>query len=251
MIDDKMTEAEYFAHPALNQSAFKNFLVSPKHYEWHKHNRQAPSKELVIGSLAHLLLLEPESFKDRVHMLKAASLSNKEAREAREFYKKDPRKIIAPSAWVADVETMIEESEIRKVVEGIPADRREIAAFNTILGQPVKAKADWIDDEGYICDLKTTDDLETFRYTWKKYGYDIQAEWYLLAFREMDPEGFKIYPLGKKRPHDYEVFRVDEEDLARVKDMLKVKIPEFRACQEADLWPGKSKDLQTLGGGYS
>jgi hypothetical protein len=241
----KMSDAEYFAHPALNQSAFKNFLVSPWHYKWHKENPKPPTKDMVIGSLAHLLLLEPDSEWSRIHVIKTKTLTTKEAIQARETY--PPEIIVTPEAWLAQAMLMLDESDIRSVVAGIPDDRREVAGFNTIKGVPIKAKADWIDDDGYICDLKTTNELDGFRYTWKKYGYNIQAMWYPRAFQEIAPAGFKIYPIGKDRPHDYEVFEVSETALADAADIIAENMPYFKECQEADHWPGKSKEPQLLG----
>ena len=241
----KMTDAEYFAHPALNQSAFKNFLVSPWHYKFHQENPKPPTKDMVIGSLAHLLLLEPDSEWSRIHVIKSKTMTSKEAIAARETF--PPEIIVTPEEWIAQAMLMLDESGIRSVVAGIPEDRREVAAFNTIKGVPIKAKADWIDDEGYICDLKTTDELDRFRYTWKKYGYHIQAMWYPRAFQEIDPLGFKIYALGKNRPHDYEVFEVSETALADAADIIAENMPYFKECQDADHWPGKSKEPQLLG----
>ena len=50
----------YRAFPALNQSAAKQLLVSPAHYQAYINTPQEETKALRFGTFVHAAILEPE-----------------------------------------------------------------------------------------------------------------------------------------------------------------------------------------------
>lgn len=61
-----LTDAEYFAHSAINCSGLK--LISsktPAHFKYQQSEQRKPTPAMIIGSAVHCATLEPEAFNER------------------------------------------------------------------------------------------------------------------------------------------------------------------------------------------
>jgi hypothetical protein len=231
-----MPDEEYFSHAALNQTAFKNFLVSPKNYMYKLTAPKKLNQDFILGHIVHCLFLEPEEFSKRFILFsETKTLLSEKARSCAaavgpgfEIY--TPDMLVQAESMVA----CLKDSDIMLPVPKM----RELAAVSSICGVHIKAKADWICHEGFINDLKTTNDLDGFEYKFRRFGYHIQACWYLSAFSDMDPEGFRVWAVSKNKPYDCRLFQVSHETLVDARDVIMEQLPKFKACLENDEWPG-------------
>jgi len=60
----KMSDRDYFALDALNNSTLSDINRSVRFMEYRKNNKTEPTASMQIGSLVHCLLLNPEDFDD-------------------------------------------------------------------------------------------------------------------------------------------------------------------------------------------
>ena len=120
------------------------------------------------------------------------------------------------------------------VLQKLNGAKFEVAEIGMIHDMPFRAKADILQGN-HIIDLKTTSDLNAFKYSAYKYGYDIQCYIYCNLFG-VPPENFhfvaidkgsldigvyhcseEFYESGKKRTQNgidlYKKFFVDGIDL--------------------------------------
>src|SRR5258708_9414314 len=56
----KVSNADYHSGPGLSSSDLKKILKSAAHFKASKENPEAPSNEMLFGSLVDTMILEPE-----------------------------------------------------------------------------------------------------------------------------------------------------------------------------------------------
>jgi len=98
-----------------------------------------------------------------------------------------------------------------------------------IEGLPFRGKADIIQGDTII-DLKTTADLNTFKYSADKYGYDLQAWLYLKLFNK---KKFNFLIVDKAST-DIGVFDVSDDFLKRGENKFRQAVDNYKYFFEQD-----------------
>jgi len=98
-----------------------------------------------------------------------------------------------------------------------------------IEGLPFRGKADII-QEDTIIDLKTTADLNTFKYSADKYGYDLQAWLYLKLFNK---KKFNFLIVDKAST-DIGIFDVSDDFLKRGENKFRQAVDNYKYFFEQD-----------------
>ena len=193
----------YLGKAALSSSSLKQLLQSPKTYHYMQKYAQQDTKSLLIGKLFHWAILEPHKM-DEVEVVDVQSRNAKAFKEAKEEN--------------TQVITKKEEEEIRRLQDAMLRNEKilsflqgaqfEVPCVDMLGGYPFRAKADIIQN-GHIIDLKTTTDLNAFRYSARKYGYDVQCYLYCNLFG-IPYENFHFAAIDKGSL-DIGVYHVSEE----------------------------------------
>ena len=219
MTVEQMTDDDYFALDAVDQTSLKKMLVSPLAYSDYLTGEHGYSSALEFGKAAHSMVLGSGP-----QVVAKPNLRTKEGKALRDRLVEQ---------YGADDIVWLSADDVEKV----QAMRDMVGDFFTKLdGQPevamiaadpdtgllIKGKADWLpstpDQDGVlrIRDYKTTvkspDEFE--RSCWQ-YGYHIQAAFYMRLYRLTIPEykgplGFEFIVQEKNPPFDWRVWRFDE-----------------------------------------
>lgn len=257
MTVEQMTDDDYFALDAVDQTSLKKMLVSPLAYSDYLTGVHGYSSALEFGKAAHSMVLGSGP-----QVVAKPNLRTKEGKALRDRLVEQ---------YGADDIVWLSADDVEKV----QAMRDMVGDFFTKLdGQPevamiaadpdtgllIKGKADWLpstpDPDGVlrIRDYKTTvkspDEFE--RSCWQ-YGYHIQAAFYMRLYRLTMPEykgplGFEFVVQEKNPPFDWRVWRFDEHspiitELAEPKICKALKqIKSFR-----DLYPDPLEAMRGYG----
>ena len=206
-----MSDKDYFADPAVDQSGLKQWMISPAKYVASL-ERPEDSPVLRLGSLihAHVLDTDVESYavkpdmRTKIGKAKAAELSSK------------GKNLVS---W-DDMTLADSMAEITSPLFDHERGAAEQAIFEDYKGLKLKGKFDWLpnepDDDGVlrITDYKTTSDATEFPYHAWKYGYHIQAAYYMMLYRLEGYDGFlgfRFIVQEKTAPYDYMVYDTDEQ----------------------------------------
>ncbi len=210
----------YLGKFALSSSIIKTILKSPK--EYYKYIKEGGSEEtqaLRDGKLFHWRILEPHVF-NAINVIEVASKNSKAYKEAvKELGSVFLRKEVDNSISLADALT-----ENDEVKEYLTDAFFEVPQIQMIDGIPIRGKADIIKGDSII-DLKTTADISTFKYSARKYGYDLQAYLYLQLFPECN--SFKFICIDKKTK-DIGIYECSQEFLDSGKEKLERGIRIFK-----------------------
>jgi len=232
-----MTDAEYFAHPAMNQSGFKPILKSALYYQYRLDEPLQPSHEIGLGKVCHCKFLESEDeFRDRFVFYNLTK--GVKTKKCTEFMAKlNKGQEIYTQSMLDTSKNMLKNLDD---IELPGHHMREFTGISTMRGFAVKAKADWFDDDGWLWDYKTTSKLDKFEWVIRDFGYDIQAMWYLSVFAELEPKGFKILAQSTTRPHDKRIFEFTPETLMKAQQEIIRGFDLYEQCLESGDWPGRS-----------
>lgn len=163
----------YLGKASLSSSSVKLLNQSPKAYQRYLDNGSESSSALTNGKLLHMLILEPNKVQESFEVVDVKSKLTKAFKDAEIA---NPGKLVITGDEFRNAQNMMNSLMNCKRVEDIIMQcKYEIPGFGYVAGMPFRAKADMIHSDGSIYDLKTTSDIEGFRYSAKKYGYASQA----------------------------------------------------------------------------
>ena len=207
----------------LSNSDIGTLLKNPREFG----NRQPDTKEFAMGRYFHQLFLEPEKAKewDFVDVSSRNTKAYKEyLKEASSGYTR-PRDFALLKKEKEDVEMWVNAMQSNlDFFEMINADtnRYEVPSVQEICGEMWKGKADIVGKD-YVYDLKTTGNLNEFKWNARKYNYDSQAYIYSTLFGK--PMMFLVVD---KSSHMLGKFVVSEDSLERGRSKVERAVEVYR-----------------------
>ncbi len=239
MTIQKMSDSEYFALDALDQTLLKKFMVSPLEYS-HAKSHPMPTSSMRLGSAAHSLILG--SGPDVVESPDGRTKYGKQ--RIREISEKGD---IALNA--ADLKTVHGMRDMMgDYFTSMPGEAEmAMTAEDPWTGLSLKGKADYlptepIDGTYRILDYKTTSNSpEDFPRSAYRLGYYIQAAFYMRLFRintagDDAPLGFRFVVQSTNPPYDWMIWDIDEDSLEIEASAHRIDsaLHDFSECQEMD-----------------
>ncbi len=211
MYDDEFYYGHLGRH-ALSSSSLKMLLKSPKTYRnVTKYGSDTDSPALRAGKLLHWMVLEPHKI-DALHFVEASSKNTNIYKHAVEehgevYLEKEKQQ----AQRLTDALLRNEEA-----IKLINKSEFEVPAIEMYDGLAFRGKADILKDNNII-DIKTTQDIGSFRYSADKYGYDLQAYLYTKLFN-VDKFTFLVIDKGSC---DIGVFEASQDFIARGEDKYR------------------------------
>lgn len=165
-----------FGRQFLSNSDIKT-LLSGKPEDLYKPTEKTSA--MLIGGYFHTVILEPEKVKS-FNIIESSTRNTKK-------YKEISGGEMCLLQHEADQANLLTEKILKnKYCESMifgSAKEHEVPGIKTIEGNLWKGKADIINhDDHFIVDLKTTQDINKFRYSADKFNYDSQAYLYQQIF---------------------------------------------------------------------
>ena len=213
-----------FGKKYLSNSDISTLLTNPLALG----KQQAPRPAFLVGGYFHTAILEPDKLK-KFKIIEATTRNTKAYKEI------SGGELCLLQHEVDQIELMTEKmlgNEVCKDLIRSGNVEYERPGITELEGQMWKGKADIVNhDEKLIIDLKTTADLNKFKYSASKYNYDSQAYIYSKLF------GYEMLFIAiDKNTHQIGIFDCSPEFYARGEDKVQ------RAVQAYELFY-KSKDF--------
>ena len=143
------------------------------------HEPKPNSPAFLVGGYFHTAILEP----DKLKSFKIVEASNRNTKIYKEISDGEMCLLKSEKDHIEKLtEVMLDNDVCRGLIRGSNVEYEE-QGVTTLFGNKWKGKADIINhDENLIIDLKTTGDIEKFRWSASKYNYDSQAYIYSKLF---------------------------------------------------------------------
>ena len=250
-----LPESKYRPAPGVNQTALKAMLRSPAHCRAALDGLTEVTDAMLVGTLAHLACLEPDSYGDGIsHFTKPTDMSfaTKEGKEWRAAHNRLPIITGADAANLDGMRDAVRGHEVagRMIEHGVC----EVAAFTTCerTGLPLKAKIDklFVDGSGlvWIADLKKVQDARDFARQAVTFRYDLQSAFYrdVVTACGLDIAGFLFLVVEEEKPHGILTYRASAEFLANGRRLYEGALDQYATCQRTAHWPGYVETVELL-----
>jgi len=239
----KLSRQDYKAIAALNYSGAKQILKSPAHYQQWLKEESTDSSALRMGSLTHAMVLEPETVNDRFITRPDCDRRTTEGKKIYAEFEAN----CGDKTSLKHEEIVVCASVANSMIQtlkslGVSFSAVEFSLSCSLEDVAVKCTIDALGDDGYLYDLKTTEDASYsgFKSSIYKYKYNLQALMYTKIFEKVTgvkPKGFRFIACEKEGPYAASVFEVGKsfEKLAEF-DLAKA-IEAYRQGTVHGLWP--------------
>ena len=156
----------------LSNSDINVLLKNPKLL----HKEKQRTTAMVVGGYFHTAILEPDK-------LKRFKIIDSSTRNTKKYKEMSDGEICLLQHEVDKIELMTEAMMDNNICRGLIKGDLEVPGVTEIFGNKWKGKADIVNhDEQLVIDLKTTSDIDRFRWSASKFNYDSQAYIYSSLF---------------------------------------------------------------------
>ncbi len=250
---DNVPDDEYHADTlvpggSLSSTGAKAILRSPAHYKWQREN-QVQTTTFDIGHAVHSMVLGVGLAVVEIPEAMLASNGAASAKEAKEFIAQAreagtvPLKADVVAECKALTESVLAHPLARCLLEAPGKAEQSIFAQDPTTGVWLRARADYLADDGTIVDLKTavSADPRDFGRSAAEFGYDIQSELYqhVLGLARGDKNiEFRFVVVSKTPPYLVSVMELDAEYVMCGESRMRRAIELFKECSDKNEWPG-------------
>jgi len=241
------TNEEYHSNTThLSSSALKLILKDPAAYYERYIAKTVPNETKDVfseGSMVHTLLLEPEKVVTDYAIYQGM---RKQGAAFEAFKAENVGKTILSLPQMLRCEALAKSAASVDLVNTLLEPcLKEHTMLSTILGTPVKARADAINiAKRYIVDVKTTSmetDIDLFRGTLRDYSYDLSAALYCQIAHDNYGDLFDFYFIVlSKADKGVGIYKASSETLSKGAADVTASIVKFKKCVANNQW---SNDL--------
>lgn len=247
----------YHSGPGISKSGLWTLQSqSPAHYKFPPQTEESAQARAAkdFGQAAHVAILEPESFEDRVVKGPSDRRGNKWS-DLAEMCRIDNKTLLTEGDY----------SNVLAMRDAIHAD----SWINTIItgGKPlIEASGYWLDDEtgelcrcrpdlyrddlGVIVDLKSTLSAhpDAFARSVINYGYHAQEAFYSDGWQKCGKpvEAFIFIAWEKKSPFAHGVYELPPSIVDEGRAVMRKALNRYHECSASGTWPGYEEGVQEL-----
>jgi len=232
--DDEKYYGDY-GKQFLSNSDIKALLNDPLNFK----KPIVGNPNLIKGGYFHTLVLEPEKL-ERYKIIDASTRNTK-------IYKDLSGGEMCLLQKEADElqllrDKLMANNVCRELIQDIDVEY-EVPGIIELEDEWWKLKADIVNNtQGFVVDLKTTSDLDKFRYSAKLYNYDSQAYIYSSYFKKD-----MIFVVVDKQTHKIGIFDCSPEFLERGKEKVQRAVEQYRLFyKDQDFDPAQYIITKTL-----
>lgn len=231
---------------------------SPKHF-WERYlNPDAPEEKqtpaLLLGSLVHCLILEPQKFSRRYEIIPPDT--SKRGGEWEKFKGKHQHKQLIDAADYERAQAMNaairnhpEAARLLKLEDGIA--EKPMWAHDPVTGVLVKSKPDFYNTKlRALVDVKTTADASYSKFSRDvhNFRYHVQDAFYtdVAAWSGTPVLGFAFIAVEKEPPYEVAVYVLDDDSREFGRAAYREDLNTYAACLKSGLWYGYDRNIKSM-----
>ncbi len=248
-IYDGISNESYHAAPGLSASGLKKFAKTPAHYRAYLESDDKETSSQRLGTLAHMAILEPESFKS-VAIVDGNRNSNDVKAKIAAYTAEG--KYVCKTEEYEDVKKMrdavMSNNTVKQLLSGGKSEQSVFVADPS--GILMKCRPDYM-REDVLVDLKTFSDLDNFSLERQIYKmkYHWQSAFYLkvagLALGKA-PSHFAHLFIETKAPYACRVVRLNDAAIERANQEIAPLLAQYAECLTTNNWPGYADEITDL-----
>lgn len=241
-----MTNAEYHADPAVSKSDLDLINRSPAYYKYVKENPKEQTDSMLLGSVFHKLVLEPETFTAEYAVCPAVDRRTKAGKEVYQHFidsLHEGIEVITDDVYKT-AQAMAESVKNHPIASRLlQGGQAETSYFWEENGVKCKCRPDYLrKDIKCAIDLKSTQNAspDSFVKSSYDYRYHVQAAWYLRGLKAcgIEAEIFIFIAVEKEAPYTVCVYTADDLMIKLGTIMADENFRTLCECMNSDNWYG-------------
>lgn len=251
-----LTNTEYHNHQAVSKSDLDLISRSPLHFKFAKELPKAQTPNMLLGSLVHKLVLEPNDF-DNEYIV--APDCDRRTRQGKEIWNDFIESAVGMNVITEELKSKAESIANSVLKDTVAAcllrnGEAEQSFFwvDDETGIECKCRPDYLKSNGIVIDLKTTSNAspESFVKSAYDYRYYVQAWWYLHGLHQckIKADDFIFIAVETEPPYAVCIYAADDLMLELGERKAKEDLRVYAECLENGQWYGYSKepDIRSL-----
>jgi len=225
---EDMPALEYHSFEALSASGAKMLMKTPAHYLASR-EQSAPTKAMILGTVVHTMVLEPEKFESEVAVAPKFDMRTKFGKQAREEFEESSKGKLVIDEFEHEKARGISES-LRAhpfFIEYVKDGTAETTMLWEQYGVQCKARVDYIAKD-VIYDVKTCQDASPAGFSRQiaNFKYHMQAAHYLMGRKRLvgtniEPSRFVFLAVESSPPYSVGIYSLTRESLQRGAEGMK------------------------------
>ena len=267
----RMSNTEYHSLDYVSKSHLDEVNKSPFHY-WDRYINPdrvvpEPTKQMLLGSAMHTMVLEPDLF-EKEYLVESANAPKRptaaqlnakkpstQTLDAIDYWKKFDEK--ANGKTLISIDDYERLSIMKKRIFDHPAASTILNMSGVVeqsyqwkdsqTGEICKSRPDFHTDDGtLIVDLKTTSDASElgFQKSVHNFRYHVQAGFYLRSIKEA--EQFVFIAVESKPPYLVAVYNASTDMINAGNRVADKNLATLAQCRKSGKWTGYSEEITTL-----
>jgi exodeoxyribonuclease VIII len=252
---NNLSDEEYKGIDAINFSAFKHFLVSPKHYQSYLSQKQEETPAMRIGTAVHSLCLEPQKWDTEWAVcpeVDRRTTAGKAMYAAFLEMSEGKKTLLSQEAILAhDVANSVRSNKFfKKVTSGnVKVESVAVASF---AGSNIKGRIDIYNEDLNICaDIKTFAEIPTIdniRRQIVRSMYNMQAAFYVRLIEHVygKTPTFVFIFVEKQAPYSVALVEVSRYWIEHSLEEIEKGLCRYENCKASNIWNGLENENEPI-----
>lgn len=243
---------DYHKIDRISAHQLMDLYISPELWKYNRENKKEATEAMNFGTLVHCLILTPDDFTRQFKVIPKVDRRTKEGRQTyAEFEAFSINKIIISEEQLNKAKDMAKRVSMSPTASALldAATNREVPHLFEFRNVQCKMKPDAYSDKIMI-DYKTTSNLSSFQFDFRKYHYDLQAAWYLRADSIINQTQVKktyyIIAQETSAPYQVQVFSVSQESLNQGWFKVEKALDNYKMAVETGIYFGVDQEIKEL-----
>lgn len=236
---EDMPNDSYHKSEGVSKSGLDLIDRSPAHYKYPKSRKSTRNME--IGTAIHAAILEPVRFDKEYCIVDCDKRTEKAYKAALAIHGSELTLTKPESVNVLGMRESVHGNHEAMQFLTLPG-KAELSAFATDpeTGITLRARFDWITNDGVSVDVKKTQDLRKFGRSVSDYRYHVQEAVYRHVYKLItgdDLQAFYFLAVEEESPHSNEMFLLDDEAREIGEFYFRKNLIEYAECLNSGKWP--------------
>jgi len=253
-----LPNSQYHQSEGVSKSGVMLLLRSPQHYRAAYETSREPTPAMLLGSLVHTLVLEPEKFESEYAIAPQVDKRTKAGKaEWESFDAACGEKAIVTPAQLEQAQAMAAAVRFHQfagpALTGIEAEH-SFYWHDAESGVLAKCRPDAIKTVAsglVLLDLKTTDDAspQAFAKTCAAHGYHVSAAMSMdgvEAVTGQRPLSYRFVVIERNPPYGIAVYELEDQAVSFGRMLYRSALQVFRDCTDIGEWKGYPTATQKI-----